>query len=143
MKKLTFLLVSAIAFLLVSCTANMTPKTDQLYGNTWELEYITGPRITFEGLFPDKKPEIMFNKADMRVSGNSSCNGYSTKYTLAGNQISFADPEISTMMYCGDGEVTFLSTMKKINKYSIDENGKLVLMMDDIPMMRFKKSMTK
>ena len=42
------------------------------------------------------------------------------------------------MMYCGEGEQQFLSMMKKINKYSIDKDGKLILMINEVPMMRFK-----
>ncbi len=28
---------------------------------TWELNYISGKRIAFEGLYPDKKPQISLN----------------------------------------------------------------------------------
>lgn len=43
------------------------------------------------------------------------------------------------MMYCGEGESVFLNTIKKINKYQIDSSGNLVLLIDDVAMMRFTK----
>ena len=122
MKKLHLLLAAAVALFLVSCMSTMPlqpvqPTKGQLTNAHWELEYITGPRIAFEGLYPDKKPEITFNAMTNTVSGNNSCNGYSADYKVAGNMISFGDPGISTMMYCGEGEKIFLSTMKKVNRY--------------------------
>ena len=114
-------------------------QSEELYDTTWQLEYMSGPRIAFNGLFPDKKPEITFNKQSMEVTGNNSCNGYRASYTLNGSSISFGDPGPATMMYCGEGEPQFLSMMKKINAYSFDSDGKLVLKLDDVAMMRFKK----
>ena len=137
MKKLTFLFAT-ILLITVSCTKKDT--TEQLYGTTWELEYITGPRITFEGLFPDKKPQLNFDKETKKATGNNGCNGYSAEFTLGEeNAISFGEPGPTTMMYCGQGEQIFLRTIKQINKYSFDEEGKLNLLMDDVSMMRFKK----
>ena len=107
MKKQTLFLIAIISIFVVSCTTNSMAKNDKMYSNAWELEYITGPRITFNGLFPDMKPKIQFSKDSGMVTGNSGCNGYNTKYTMNGNMISFAEPEMSTMMYCGDGENVF------------------------------------
>ncbi|HNQ27446.1 MAG TPA: META domain-containing protein [Aquaticitalea sp.] len=136
MKTIQILLVAIFSLVLASCA---TTKNDRLYNATWELEYISGPRIAFDGLYPDKKPQITFNKETMRAQGNNSCNGYSANYTLDRNSISFGEPGPTTMMYCGDGEVVFLNMIKKINKYSFDSEGKLNLMLDEIPMMRFRK----
>lgn len=138
MKKLKIISAFVIILSINACqsTKNMA---DALYGNTWELDYISGPRIAFNGLYPDKKPKITFNKTTKHVEGNNSCNGYRAAYTLNGNSMSFGDPGPTTMMYCGEGEQTFLSMIKKINKYSFDDEGKLVLMLDDVAMMRFKK----
>ena len=139
MKRQTALLVALIALSILSCATqkNFTNKT--LYETTWELEYISGPRIAFDGLYPDKKPEISFDKTTKKVNGNNSCNGYSADYAITDNSISFGDPGPTTMMFCGEGEKVFLNMMKKINTFSFDQNGKLNLMIDDVPMMRFKK----
>lgn len=139
LKKHTILL-PVFAAALMSCTANMQGDKTALYDNGWELEYITGPRIAFQGLYPDEKPMITFNKDTKMVNGTSSCNGYNTTYTMSGKTISFATPATTTMRYCGDGEQVFLTTMQKVNGYRIDADGKLTLLMNDVPMMRFKKT---
>lgn len=139
MKHLKIISVFAILIGLGACQSSKS-TAEALYNTTWELEYITGPRIAFNGLYPDRKPKITFNKATNNVEGNASCNGYRAEYTLNGNKITFGEPGPTTMMYCGEGEQTFLNTIKKVNTYSFNEDGKLVLMMDDVAMMTFKKS---
>jgi len=136
MKPSIILFFTAI-LLAVSC-GGAKSSVDALYGPTWELEYISGPRIAFEGLFPEKKPQITFDKASGKVTGTDSCNGYSADYELAENTIAFGDPGPTTMMFCGGSERQFLQMMKKIDGYSM-EDGKLTLLVGDIPMMRFKK----
>lgn len=136
MKTAVFLFASTMV-LVVSCNSSTSP-TEQLYGVTWELEYMSGPRIAFDGLFPNKKPQLTFDKNENRVAGTDSCNGYSADYTLEGNSISFGEPGPTTMMFCGGSERQFLQLMKKIDGLSFEE-GKLNLLVGDIPMMRFKK----
>jgi len=110
-----------------------------LYGHSWQLEYISGTKIAFEGLYPNKKPHITFNKEKHKVQGNNSCNGYSANYTIKDSSIYFSEPGPSTMMYCGEGEQAFLKMMEKVNRFSFDDNGKLNLMLDNVIMLRFKK----
>lgn len=119
-------------------TTKDLPKND-LFNTIWELEFLSGPRIAFSGLFPNKKPVITFNESTKLVEGSDGCNGYSSGYTLNGSQLSFGEPGPSTMMYCGEGEQFFRKIIAKIDSYKIDENGKLNLLMDEVPMMRFKK----
>ena len=90
-------------------------------------------------MFSDKKPQLEFNREEGIVTGNSGCNGYSAQFKVDGNTISFGEPGPSTLMYCGEGETFFRNTIKKVNRFKIDENGKLNLMLNDVPMMRFKK----
>ena len=116
----------------------VTIETADQLGGTWELNYISGPRIAFEGLYPDKKPFIRFNFADKSIMGNTSCNGFSSKYTLKGNTIHFGDG-LKTMMYCeGGGEETFMKMLKKVNKFAQNDNT-LTFMIDDVAVMRFGK----
>ncbi|MFH6987837.1 META domain-containing protein [Flavobacterium collinsii] len=141
MKKYFTPMLAAVALVFTSCncTKNTTQST-ALYDTTWELEYISGPRIAFEGLYPDKKPFIKFDQSTGQVSGNAGCNGYSAPYTLKGQTISFGEQGPTTMMFCeGGGEQTFTEMIRKINTYSIDKEGKLNLLLNDVPMMRFKK----
>lgn len=105
---------------------------------TWELNYISGPRIAFDGLFPNKKPTIIFNFPNEEATGSGSCNGYSVKVKAAGNKINFGDA-LHTMMACeGNGEPLYFKTLKTITSYSITGNT-LTMMMGDIAVMRFAK----
>jgi len=124
--------------LLAGCSSAKVDK-QELYGVEWELEYLSGPKIAFNGLFPDKKPYIKFDDATKTVSGSNGCNGYSAPYTLDGTSLSFGEPGPTTMMYCGEGEQFFMKTIKKVNAFQLDSDGKLNLMFNEIPMMRFKK----
>lgn len=127
-------------FVVAACGSKKeNTSSNQLYGATWELEFMSGPRIAFEGLFPDKKPQITFDNSTHQVTGNNGCNGYTATYTLDGGSITFGEPGPSTMMYCGEGEKHFLTMMKKINAYSFHSDGKLNLMIDEVLMMRYKK----
>lgn len=139
MKIKTALLITICTFIMISCATKKNVDNNQLYNSNWELEYISGPRIAFNALYPNKKPKITFDKTTKKVTGNNSCNGYSADYVLTDNSISFGEPGPSTMMFCGEGEKVFLNMIKKINKYSFDKDGKLNLLIGNVPMMRFKK----
>ena len=136
MKTTYYLLTTIILLTITSCA---TTKNSKLYGHSWQLEYISGTKIAFEGLYPNKKPQITFNKEKHKVQGNNSCNGYSANYTIKDSSIYFSEPGPSTMMYCGEGEQAFLKMMEKVNRFSFDDNGKLNLMLDNVTMLRFKK----
>lgn len=141
MKKYTFAVLSVLTLLFASCTASKSASNaDDLFGTTWELEYISGPRIAFEGLYPHKKPQLTFDQKETKVYGNNGCNGYSASYTLKGKSLTFGEEGPTTMMFCeGGGEQVFLKQIRQITSYSIDKDGKLNLIQGDIPMMRFKK----
>lgn len=143
MKRHTLFLIALISVFMVSCTTNRMGDQSKIYDNAWELEYVTGPRIAFQGLFPEEKPVITFNKSMNTATGTTGCNGYNAAYKINGKMISFQDPAITTMRYCGDGEIIFLKTMKEITNYRMTTDGKLELLMNDIVMMRFKKSLNR
>ena len=86
------LIALLFAIALAACSTSKKTTNDQLFDKTWELEYLSGPRIAFEGLYPEKKPTITFSKASKMVAGNNSCNGYATNFTLEGKSISFGKP---------------------------------------------------
>lgn len=139
MKTLPIMGLALLSWTISSCTSTKTSNNTMLFDGTWEMEYITGPRIAFEGLYPNKKPQLSFDKEMQQVQGTNSCNGYSADFEINEDKISFGEPGPTTMMYCGEGEQVFLNTMEKVNEYKIDTNGKLILAMDDVPLMRFKK----
>jgi heat shock protein HslJ len=142
MIKKLLLLFCLLALLIGSCNTFKNAKTkENLFNTIWELEFISGPRITFESIYPNKKPQITFNTATNEVKGTSSCNSYMAKYTLDGKTISFGEPGPTTKKFCeGVGEQTFLQMIKKVNNYSLDKDGKLNLNIGEVTMMRFKKS---
>ncbi|WP_053056645.1 META domain-containing protein [Tenacibaculum mesophilum] len=92
MKKNIFITLFVFSLISFSCASLKDANNNKLYESTWELEYISGPRIAFQGLYPNKKPTISFNKETQKVEGNNSCNGYSAPYTLEANSISFGQP---------------------------------------------------
>lgn len=142
MRKITLsLMIICLAFISCNSVKTIKDKTALLEG-TWELNFVTGPRIAFNGLYPNKKPTIIFDLKENRVSGNASCNSYSGKLNVDGNKISFKDPIAMTKMMCMDsqGEDVYMSTLEKIDSYSISKDGKtLNFIMGDIAMMRFEK----
>lgn len=138
-RKATFALL-AVAALAPGCGSKPHSPASALYGPQWELEYLSGPRIAFEGLFPDRKPVIAFEQATGMVAGNSGCNGYNAPFEVKADSIRFGEPGPSTLMYCGEGENFFRNTLQKINRWAVDADGKLTLLLDEVPMMRFHKS---
>jgi heat shock protein HslJ len=143
MKKIA-LLVVFIGMALVSCNTTKTASRATSLEGTWELNYITGPRIAFEGLYPEKKPTIKFDLTANKIAGNNSCNQYFGALIVDGNKINFKDAKMGmTMMACqGNGDTVYMSALEKIDSYSITEDGKtLRFMMGDVEMMRFTHQM--
>jgi heat shock protein HslJ len=142
MKKIIFAL-TLLGLIFLACNpTQLASKTTNSLEGTWELNYITGPRIAFNGLYPDKKPTITFDLKQNKVSGNTSCNQYFGKVLVDGNKINFKDAKMGmTMMACpGEGENVYMKTLEKIDSYSISEDGKtLNFLMGDIAVMRFEK----
>ncbi|MBC8112710.1 MAG: META domain-containing protein [Verrucomicrobia bacterium] len=117
----------------------MSVAPDLKLNGTWELNYILGRKIAFEGLYPDKKPIITFDVSNKKISGNTGCNNFNGKLNVVGNKISFAEPMAMTRMICqGEGEKAFLEVLKSVDSYSVDENT-LTFIMGDIATMRFVK----
>lgn len=116
----------------------MASDKEQALNGTWELHYISGPRIAFDGLYPNKKPTITFDTAAKKANGNSSCNNYSTTIKVNGGNLNFG-AVASTKMGCkGNGESVYFKTLETITNYDIKDNT-LHLIMGDIVVMRFHK----
>lgn len=137
------LLFTLFCLTIVSCNSNKSAlKANAALEGSWQLNYISGPRIAFDGLYPNKKPSITFDLKENRVSGNNSCNQYFGGLLLDGYKINFKDTKMGmTMMACpGEGENVYMKTLEKIDSYSISEDGKTMnFIMGDIAMMRFEK----
>jgi heat shock protein HslJ len=128
-----------LLIVLTACGGIKSAGPDSLYGWAWELEYLSGPRIAFKALFPDRKPQISFEEKTGFVAGNSGCNGYRAPYEVKGQDIRFGEPGPSTLMYCGEGENHFRNIIGKVDGWQLTNEGKLELLIGDVPMMRFKK----
>jgi len=141
----TTLLVLAAVVTLSSCNTlkNTVDASSDLskLGGTWELNYISGPRIAFNGLYPGKVPELIFNLTEKRVSGSSGCNTFISKLIADDSSINFNEPMALTKMACpGEGETIFFETLKKVNKYTISGDTILTFMTGDIAVMRLSKT---
>ncbi|PZR28542.1 MAG: META domain-containing protein [Citrobacter freundii] len=139
MKKLLLALI-LLSFIACNSSKKAASNDPASLDGTWTLNYISGPRIAFEGLYPNKKPQIIFNSQDRRVSGNTGCNSFSGPLVVDGNKINFDQPMAMTKMACpGEGEMVFLETLKKVNTWSVSDGNTLNLIMGDIAVMRFSR----
>jgi len=139
MKKLS-LLVVFFYLAVTSCTTTKPVMKNASLEGTWVLNYITGPRIAFDGLYPDKKPTIAFNTKENKVTGNNSCNQYFGALLLDGSKINFKDAKMGmTMMACqGNGDTVYMDTLSKIESYTVTDDGKtLNFLVGDVVMMRY------
>lgn len=139
-KNSTFALILLVAVTISSCNVlkGHSSKDDAALAGSWVLTYITGPRIAFDGLYPERKPTINFDLDKNEINGNTSCNSFSSGITLDQDKIKFNNP-LSTMMACpGNGESTFISTLLKVETYKVNGDT-LSFYMDGIEMMRFAK----
>ena len=67
MKSTVTLALVAIALIFTSSAMKKKADNSKLSETTSDLDYISGPRIAFEGLYPDKKPQISFNNETNKV----------------------------------------------------------------------------
>lgn len=138
MKKIAFIILITISALTACNTMKQKSSAEKLTGN-WELNYISGVRIAFNGLYPNAKPSLNFKTPFKEISGNSSCNGFSSKLEVNGNKMTISQPGAMTMRFCeGEGEKRFLEMLQKVTGYDVQGNT-LVMLQDDIVVMRFVK----
>lgn len=142
MKNIT-LLLALVCGTLLSCSSKkeLVPTGSKSLEGNWELTYITGPRIAFDGLFPNEKPNITFNIANNLVMGKNSCNSYTGSFKAEGSKMRFDEGMASTKIFCeGQGETTYMAALQKIDGFTISEDGKtLNLLAAGVEMMRFER----
>ena len=144
MRKFILLSCACLAIMLFACSnlrelSNGSKVNPKLAGE-WELFYITGPRIAFDGLYPRRKPTLLFDLEKAKVGGNTSCNSLTGELKAeAENKISFKNGFATTKMFCeGTGEHTFLKTLEQVETYAIKDSI-LSLSSNLGVIMRFKK----
>lgn len=108
---------------------------DDLAGK-WSLTYITGRRIAFEGLYPDRKPFLVFQQGSDQFTGNTGCNSITGTYNGKKGEKLF-NPGASTLMACpGEGEQTFMGEFKNVDRYAVSGDT-LTLYSNNIASMKF------
>ncbi|MBI1192983.1 MAG: META domain-containing protein, partial [Bacteroidetes bacterium] len=114
---------------------------EPLSGN-WQLTYITGPRIAFDGLYPERKPTLSLDTEKGTVNGNTSCNSYSGRFARMGMNLSFPEPLAMTRMACaGLGESVFLQALQRVDGYGISPDGQtLTLLENGLAVMAFARA---
>lgn len=106
---------------------------------TWELQYITGTRMAFEGLYPGKRPVLRIDLQQRKVSGHTSCNSFTAPLLADGYNLDFPEALSMTEMKCsGGGEEAFIRALSGVTSYSV-EKDRLSLLKDDIVLMRFSR----
>lgn len=137
MKSLFALITLSVVLFIAGCDSSKKASSNpqsKLTGN-WELSFITGPRITFEGLYPNKKPQLTFT-GNGNVTGYTSCNAWGAAVVISNDVMKFSQG-FSTKMFCeGAGEPTFLNMIEKVTNYSI-ENNTLLLKDGELILMKF------
>lgn len=136
-----FLLILCLAMTSCCGSKSAIAKSSEsaLYDTTWELEYLSESQKEFKEMYPDRNPFIQLKKANSQFSGNTGCNDFGGTYHQKVNAVRF-EIQRTTMAYCeSGGEEAFLKMLSQINRFAIDNDGKLLLLTDDVPMMRFKK----
>ncbi|MFT4203786.1 MAG: META domain-containing protein [Chitinophagaceae bacterium] len=109
----------------------------------WRLTYVTGPRITFDGLYPDKKPVMRLDTISRHASGNTGCNSFNGSFVLQQDSIHFGQMA-TTMVSCpdgGQGETLFLGMLDKVSHYRVVKDT-LWLRFRKIDAMRFVRDTT-
>lgn len=120
---------------------NNTLKVSLIDGN-WEVNYIMNVPKPIGEMFPKVKPTITFDSNKNTISGMSGCNTFKGKCRIEANSIKIEEAMAVTRKMCPDmtGEQTFLETLKKVNSYSVTNQGKtLNLIMGDRAVMRLER----
>ena len=113
--------------------------TDTNLAGSWELSVFPTTDKTFEEVFGQRKPELMFDQSKNTVSGSTGCNRINGSYAVNNNAFSFGSNLAMTKMACpGYEESVFLDALNRINRYEIS-NGQLRFMHDSTLVMSFAR----
>ena len=122
--------------------AEATTPIALLIDGEWEADYIMNAPKSFAELYSNVKPGMNLNSTSGKVSGSTGCNSFTGTVVIVDNNIHFDGNMATTRKMCADmaGEILFLETLKKINRYSVTDTGKtLNLIMGDIAVMRLRR----
>ncbi len=108
-------------------TRAVSPEPLPLAGTTWTLSSISSGDVV-TSVISGTEITVVFS-TDSTVGGSAGCNGFSGRYTTAGDSLSFS-PLATTRMACKKyvmaQEHVFLDAMSRVRSYAID-GGQLTL----------------
>lgn len=127
MKKNSIIGLIAIALFAFGCstTGKISKTATELAQSDWHLFSLGTSKVSApEG---GQVPMLSFDPQNMKVSGNSSCNSFSGRFTADKKHFSVSDLA-STRMMCTDMtmEANFLNAIAKATNFNMYD-GKLVL----------------
>ncbi len=116
---------AVLAMALAGCAAS---PAINLANTHWKLTAINGKPV-------QAGVAITLDFTDSTIGGFSGCNSYGGSYRLAGNQLTFPQSIVSTLMACQDEnimalEATFTGALAK-NPRVAAQNGRLTLTSSD------------
>ncbi len=111
-------------------------EVSSLTNTHWKLIELNNKQVTT----PKTAREASMILKDGRINGSSGCNGFGGTYILDDDKLSFSDKGMmSTQMFCrGSVEKEFLSVMKKMDSFNIDDNILSIFDKDKIQLAKFK-----
>ena len=119
------LIYSFVLIAFYSCSPKLSP--DSAWGERkWVLFEIKGAPVQLSGT--DRDAHLTFFAADKRYGGSGGCNRINGVYQINNkNKLTFGETA-STKMLCPDQdfETSFLTTLKTVDNYSV-ENGIMLL----------------
>ncbi len=132
-------IISMVTFTSCNSSENTTAVEMSKLIGTWKLKSITGSDVSMNVLYPDKLPWFIFNEYDNKISGNTSCNLWSTTFSISNNTIKF-NKGIATKIYCdSEGESLFLKMIERVDNYTFDSKNILCLKEGNVLLMKFTR----
>lgn len=120
-----------LSFLFSGCygTKEQVKKVQESLPGEWELVALVYEKNTLDGLFPGKRPRLVFDTEGTMVNGYNGCNTFSCPIFTNRLSLTFLTKKMkSTKMACSnDGEATFNKLLNSITSYRIDEQNELEL----------------
>jgi heat shock protein HslJ len=111
-----------------SLNPSNNPTSMTLEGTAWQL-------IRIGSASPLKQRPATLAFKNNSISGTAGCNRFAGSFTQKDDQLSISSELISTMMACPEPwmeqEQKVLSLLKVVTRYSIDEQGQLLLYSGD------------
>ena len=112
----------------ITSTPQCAQPKASLFESTWQLSTLKGEEVN---IAEDKTQITLELTKDGRVQGRDGCNGYSGKYTLAEEKLSFDfSGMMSTMMFCSNLnglDKKYTKALTEVTRYEVSASRLLFL----------------